>query len=81
MMKPGAPWEGAQEALSRWAEGGKRWLAGAALAATLLGAGGGAIMPSLEPSFAATPDETKEIGLCLLGQCQVELAQCILNPK
>ncbi|CAM9150516.1 unnamed protein product, partial [Ascophyllum nodosum] len=78
-MKSGAPWEGVDGSISKWMETGKRWFAGVALAGALLG--GGAIISPLEPSLAATPAETKEIGLCLLGQCQAELTQCLLNPK
>lgn len=69
------------DGLSRWVEGGKKWLAGVALASTLLGGGAAGLFGANELVFAATPEETKEIGICLLGQCRTELAQCLLNPK
>lgn len=68
--------------VSRWVEAGKKWLVGAALASSMLGGGallspgGGAL-----PAFAASADETKQIGLCLLSECRGELASCLLNPK
>lgn len=65
--------------MSEWMDSGKKWLAGIALAGTILG-GTTMLSPTL-PSFAATGEETKEIGLCLLGQCRGELASCLLNPK
>ena len=69
--------------VSRWMEAGKKWLVGVALASSM--AGGGAMLGSegvgVLPAFAASPDETKEIGLCLLSECRSELASCLLNPK
>lgn len=65
--------------MSGWMESGKKWLAGVALAGTILG--GSTVLSPMSPSFAASGEETKEIGLCLLGQCRGELASCLLNPK
>lgn len=70
--------------VSRWVEAGKKWLVGAALASSMLGGGGALLSPDgggMLPAFAASPDETKEIGLCLLSECRGELASCLLNPR
>lgn len=75
--------EGRGDGLSRWVEAGKKWLVGVALASSM--AGGGALLGSeglgVGPALAATPGETKEIGLCLLSECRAELGSCLLNPK
>lgn len=65
--------------LSRWVEGGKKLLVGVALASSV--AGGGSLFSPTAPAMAASADETKEIGVCLLNQCRGELASCLLNPK
>lgn len=68
--------------MSRWVEAGKKWLVGVALASSMVG--GGTMLGSeggVLPAFAASADETKEIGLCLLSECRGELASCLLNPK
>ena len=65
--------------LSRWVEGGKKLLVGVALASSV--AGGGSLFSPTAPAMAASADETKEIGVCLLKQCRGELASCLLNPK
>lgn len=70
--------------VSRWVETGKTWLVGAALASSMLVGGGALLSPGaggMSPAFAASADETKEIGLCLLSECRGELASCLLNPK
>lgn len=67
--------------VSRWVEAGKKWLVGAALASSMVG-GGAMLSPDvLPPALAASAQETKEIGLCLLSECRSELASCLLNPK
>ena len=65
--------------LSRWVEGGKKLLVGVALASSVAGTGG--LFSPAAPAMAASADETKEIGICLLKQCRGELASCLLNPK
>lgn len=66
--------------MSRWVEAGKKWLVGVALASSVLG-GGAMFSSDALPALAASPDETKEVGLCLLSECRSELASCLLNPK
>lgn len=72
-----------QGVVDRWVDTGKKWLVGMAMAGTLLGGGVGVSFPGgvgAGPE-AAVAQEMKEVGLCLLGQCQGELASCLLNPK
>eukprot|EP00903_Cladosiphon_okamuranus_P014027 g13044.t1 len=77
--------EGGGDGVSTWLEAGKKWLVGVALASSV--AGGGALLGpggvglGAGPALAASPAETKEIGLCLLSECRGELALCLLNPK
>lgn len=70
--------------MSRWVEAGKKWLVGVALASSVLG-GGALFSPEgvggVLPALAGSPEETKEVGLCLLSECRGELASCLLNPK
>ncbi|CAM9476966.1 unnamed protein product [Scytosiphon promiscuus] len=67
--------------LSRWVEAGKKWLVGAALASSLVGGGAVLAPDGLPAAMAASSQDTKEIGLCLLSECRGELASCLLNPK
>ncbi|CAB1109295.1 unnamed protein product [Ectocarpus sp. CCAP 1310/34] len=69
-----------ESGVSRWVEAGKKWLVGVALASSIVG-GGGLLSPGAMPAFAGSPEETKEVGLCLLSECRGALASCLLNPK
>ncbi|CBJ26509.1 violaxanthin de-epoxidase, chloroplast precursor [Ectocarpus siliculosus] len=71
---------GEESGVSRWVEAGKKWLVGVALASSIVG-GGGLLSPGAMPAFAGSPEETKEVGICLLSECRGALASCLLNPK
>lgn len=73
--------EGEEESgVARWVGAGKQWLVGVALASSVLG-GGSLLSPGAMPAFAGSPEETKEVGICLLSECRGALASCLLNPK
>ncbi|CAM9287253.1 unnamed protein product [Chrysoparadoxa australica] len=60
----------------------KNWVAAGVAALAVMGGGmtntGLTINP---PSAWAGAQDTKQVGLCLLKNCQLELTKCILNPK
>lgn len=59
----------------------QKWLKSAVLSLGLLSASSFTVPDSSSFMPAAFAADTAKVGLCLLSNCQKELAQCILNPK